>query len=273
MRKSPIARLRFTAYAWAKLEYLRDLGPTEVGGFGIANAGDPLLITDICLIKQTCSGASVEFDDADVADFFDECIDQGLTHEQFARVWIHTHPNGVHGPSMTDEETFEKAFGRCNWAVMYILSRDGQDYCALQYNTTPACRIELRNTKVDFSVPFVASNCEQWKKEYDAYVSKYVPKITKAQKKELKKYYKNSKTSFQNYYKNPIYDERYDSVEDILEETVDVSLDEIEDYERFSFYESQPRHSSEEEQAYQRWWLEQTTKPLKKNIYNSGKKK
>ena len=72
MKKSPVARLRFTAYAWAKLEYLRDLGSTEVGGFGIANAGDPLLITDICLIKQTCSGASVEFDDVDVADFFDE---------------------------------------------------------------------------------------------------------------------------------------------------------------------------------------------------------
>ena len=27
--------LRFTPYAWGKLIYVRDLGPTEVGGFGI----------------------------------------------------------------------------------------------------------------------------------------------------------------------------------------------------------------------------------------------
>ena len=27
--------LRFTPYAWAKLLWLRDAGPTEIGGFGI----------------------------------------------------------------------------------------------------------------------------------------------------------------------------------------------------------------------------------------------
>src|SRR5690606_7553178 len=39
--------LRFSPYAMAKLIYLRDQGPTEVGGFGITEAADPKFVTDI----------------------------------------------------------------------------------------------------------------------------------------------------------------------------------------------------------------------------------
>src|SRR5688572_2775875 len=68
--------LRLTPYAWAKLLTLRDAGPTEIGGFGISAPGDPLLVEDVCLVKQRCDWASVTFDDAAVADFFDEQVDQ-----------------------------------------------------------------------------------------------------------------------------------------------------------------------------------------------------
>ena len=51
--------LRFTPYAIAKLLYLRDIGPTEVGGFGISNANDLLLVEDIQLVEQICSVISV----------------------------------------------------------------------------------------------------------------------------------------------------------------------------------------------------------------------
>ena len=37
--------LRFSPYAWGKLLFLRDRGETEIGGFGLAAADDPLLIT------------------------------------------------------------------------------------------------------------------------------------------------------------------------------------------------------------------------------------
>ena len=44
--RRPRQKLRFTPYAWAKLRFLRDVGETEVGGFGISRADDPLLVED-----------------------------------------------------------------------------------------------------------------------------------------------------------------------------------------------------------------------------------
>ena len=38
--------LRFSPTAWAKLLFLRDLGDTEVGGFGISAADDLLYVED-----------------------------------------------------------------------------------------------------------------------------------------------------------------------------------------------------------------------------------
>ena len=117
--------LRFTPYTWAKLLFLRDAGPTEVGGFGISAADDLLLIEDIQLVRQCCTRTSVVFDDAAVADHFDACVDAGLPPERFARIWIHTHPGSSPEPSHTDEQTFARVFGGCDWAVMAILAGKG----------------------------------------------------------------------------------------------------------------------------------------------------
>ena len=50
--------LRFTPYAWAKLLFLRDHGPTEVGGFAITHADDLCFVEDICIIwyHRNCTG-------------------------------------------------------------------------------------------------------------------------------------------------------------------------------------------------------------------------
>ena len=84
--------LHFSPTAWAKLLFLGDFGQTEVGGFGIAATFDPLLVTDVALVGQTCTMASVVFNDAAVADFFDRQVDLGLRPAQFGRIWVHTHP-------------------------------------------------------------------------------------------------------------------------------------------------------------------------------------
>ena len=52
--KRPV--LRFMPPAWAKLLFLRDIGPTEIGGFGLAAAGDLLLIEDIALVERSLDG-------------------------------------------------------------------------------------------------------------------------------------------------------------------------------------------------------------------------
>ena len=52
--------LRFTPWAWAKLLFLRDLGETEVGGFGISAENDLLLIEDIQMVRQRCTSVTVQ---------------------------------------------------------------------------------------------------------------------------------------------------------------------------------------------------------------------
>jgi hypothetical protein len=107
----PAPPLRLTPYAWSKLLYLRDAGPTEIGGFGISAESNLLLIEDFRLVKQRCSVATVRFDDESIADFFDEQVDRGLAPERFGRIWVHTHPGSSPLPSVTDEETFARCFG------------------------------------------------------------------------------------------------------------------------------------------------------------------
>ena len=118
MIKTSNPPLRLTPYAWAKLLHLRDLGSTEVGGFGISSAENLLLVEDVCLVTQHCTEVTVRFDDPAVADFFDAQVDAGLPPQRFARIWIHTHPGKSPHPSQTDEETFARCFGASDWAVM-----------------------------------------------------------------------------------------------------------------------------------------------------------
>ena len=98
--------LRFTPYAWAKLQWFCHRGETEIGGFGVTAADDPLLVEDFVTVKQMVSCVSVSFDDEAVADFFEAQVDAGRRPEQFARAWCHTHPGESPTPSGTDEETF-----------------------------------------------------------------------------------------------------------------------------------------------------------------------
>jgi hypothetical protein len=162
-------RLRFSPTAWAKLLYLRDFGSTEVGGFGIAPADDLLYLEDLRLVRQQCTAVSVVFDDTAVAEFFDEQVDAGRKPEQFARVWVHTHPADSAEPSHVDEETFERVFGRCDWAVMFILAQGGETYCRLRFWNGPGGEFEIA-TEVEFRHSFPKSDFEGWGQEYAACV-------------------------------------------------------------------------------------------------------
>ena len=165
--RSPTLRLSPTA--WAKLLFLRDVGETEVGGFGISAADDPLYVGDIQLVRQTCDVASVAFDDASVADFFDRQVDAGLTVSQVGRIWVHSHPGSCPQPSTTDEATFARVFGRTDWALMFIVARDGKTYARLQFNVGPGGSLMLP-MEVDYRRPFKGSDHAAWNAEYQANV-------------------------------------------------------------------------------------------------------
>jgi proteasome lid subunit RPN8/RPN11 len=159
--------LRFTPTAWAKLLYFRDCGETEIGGFGISNEEDLLLVEDFITVKQDVTIASVAFDDQAVADFFEDQVDAGRRPEQFGRIWLHTHPGNSPRPSGTDEETFRRVFGKCQWAVMFILAEKGKSYARLRFNTGPGGSVALP-IEVDYGQAFAASDHDAWQAEYAA---------------------------------------------------------------------------------------------------------
>jgi proteasome lid subunit RPN8/RPN11 len=162
--------LRFTPTAWAKLLFFRDYRETEIGGFGVTAADDPLLVEEFATVKQEVTAASVSFDDAAVADYFDAQVDLGRKPEQFARLWLHSHPGDSPVPSATDEETFRRVFGKCQWAVMFILARAGKSFARLRFNVGPGGEA-LIPVEVDYSRPFGPSNRESWEAEYKANIN------------------------------------------------------------------------------------------------------
>lgn len=109
------------------------------------------------------------FDDQAVAEFFDEQVDLGRKPEQFARIWLHTHPGNSPEPSGTDENTFRRVFGCTNWAMMFILARFGRSYARLRFHVGPGGDVKVP-VGVDYVRSFSASDHAAWDAEYAACV-------------------------------------------------------------------------------------------------------
>ena len=159
--------LRFSPTAWSKLLFFRDRGQTEIGGFGISAADDLLRVEDFVTVRQKATVASVAFDDEAVADFFEAQVDAGRKPEQFARIWLHSHPGNSPQPSLTDEETFRRVFGNCQWAVMFIVAHGGKCYARLHFGVGPGGQVVIP-TEVDYRGPFGPSGQDAWEAEYRA---------------------------------------------------------------------------------------------------------
>ena len=167
--KRPRPSLRFDPRAWAKLIFFRDRGETEIGGFGLAAADDPLLIVDFLTVKQRTTAITVAFDDAAVADLFDEMVDQGVPLERFSRIWLHTHPGTCPRPSAVDEATFRRVFGRTDWSVMAILAHGGATYARLAFHVGPGGSLRIP-VRVDYGQPFDGADWPTWQAEFDRHV-------------------------------------------------------------------------------------------------------
>ena len=159
--------LRFSPTAWARLLFFRDRGRTEIGGFGVCDTDDLLNVREFLTVRQDVTAASVSFDDEAVADFFDAQVDAGRKPEQFARIWLHSHPGDSPQPSSIDEETFYRVFGTCQWAVMFVLAQNDKSYARLRFNVGPGGQVVIP-VEVDYRPPFAASDRDAWETEYQA---------------------------------------------------------------------------------------------------------
>lgn len=159
--------LRFSPTAWAKLLYFRDKSDNEISGFGITQPEDLLCVKEFVTVKQEVTGVSIKLDDEAVADFFDQQVDLGRKPEQFARIWLHSHPGDSPGPSMIDEETFARVFGGCQWAVMFVIAQNNRTYARLSFNVGPGGQV-LIPVEIDYSQDFGPSDRGLWDAEYQA---------------------------------------------------------------------------------------------------------
>lgn len=165
VKKSHPWALRFSPTAWAKLLYFRDKSENEVGGFGITTDDDLLYIQNFVTVQQKVTFASVRFDDEAVANFFEDQVDLGRQPQQFARIWLHTHPGDCPKPSMTDEETFQRVFGSCDFAIMCIVAQGNQSYARISFNVGPGGQV-LLPVQLDYSEPFEGSSHKRWNQEF-----------------------------------------------------------------------------------------------------------
>ncbi|MFA6424714.1 MAG: hypothetical protein WCW64_00845 [Phycisphaerae bacterium] len=161
--------LRFSPTAWAKLLFMRDMTGNEVGGFGITEVDDLLFVTDFALVKQKVTCVSVAFDDESVANFFEDQVAAGRKPQEFARLWLHTHPGDSPEPSMTDEATFARVFGSCDWSVMCIVAQDSSTFARLRFNAGPGGEVKIP-VYVDYGCEFDATDFNLWKQQYKANV-------------------------------------------------------------------------------------------------------
>jgi proteasome lid subunit RPN8/RPN11 len=162
--------LRFSPTAWAKLLYFRDKSDNEVGGFGITEADNLLFVKEFVTVKQDVTPVSVKFDDEAVANYFEDQVDLGRKPEQFARIWLHSHPGDSPEPSIVDDETFERVFGNCEWAVLFVVAQDNKTYAKLSFNVGPGGQL-LIPVGIEYRQDFEASDQELWDTEYNANVN------------------------------------------------------------------------------------------------------
>ena len=166
--------LVFSPLAWLKLLFFLHAGDTEVGGFGVSSEDDLLYVEDFQTVKQRVSAVTVEFDDAAVADYVDRCVDQGIVPQRCMRCWIHTHPGESPDPSSTDEHTFARVFGSCDWSIIFIIGRTEKTYARLSFAAGPGASM-LLPVSVDWAAwpqlvcdhaDQILTLMEEWQNEY-----------------------------------------------------------------------------------------------------------
>ena len=138
-----------------------------------------LRIEDFVLVKQSVSAATV---DLDMEWWAEKQVDlfetKGIEPWQTS-CWAHTHPPGLARPSSVDEETMRSSFGGWDFALMVILTQDGQTYSRLDCDHTfgehyQRLRVPCRLTVDWGSVPVEPVSqevFESWKAEFHELVA------------------------------------------------------------------------------------------------------
>lgn len=175
-----MAKLVITPKIEAQMRWLSENQSTEVAAIGVLNAKE-FRLDDILICEQEAGVASVDISTRWLADEQIRLLGLGIEPWQTS-VWIHTHPQGVKGPSRTDEETMKKCFGERQAAVMLILPKKGEWWGCLEFDAvlpwgTQRYRENLE-VKVDWTLGLPNISVEEIKAELEAKLTVETPRIT-----------------------------------------------------------------------------------------------
>jgi hypothetical protein len=68
---------------------------------------------------------------------------------------------------MTDESTFQRVFGSCQWAILFVVAQDDSTYARLSFNVGPGGQL-LIPAEVDYSREFGPTMRDTWDSEFKA---------------------------------------------------------------------------------------------------------
>ncbi len=175
--KAVTPKLVFSFYAYQKLKHICEKVKTEVGCYGISSPDNVLRVEDIYIPKQAADSMYNDFDVDDVADYMEKMFDEGLQPFQCTRIWIHTHPAGIASPSGTDNDTFARSFGECNFSLMVILPKSGKFYCRIQYKIAEFFHCFEIPVEVDSDSAFNTKIRKGWLDEAEDKITEIKPNI------------------------------------------------------------------------------------------------
>jgi len=182
---SPIPSLVFSEYAWEKIRwFMEQAGKNEISGFGVTEPENALRIVDFRTTHQEVGGTETKMDDEKLALYVGSMAEKGIEPARCMRVWIHSHPfssSGI-GPSVTDENTFQKKIGEGDWGVMVIFGKSMETSIARLRSQIilPGCSVIDIEINVSHEVGTMVrtANQESWALEYKENIQEEVVTVS-----------------------------------------------------------------------------------------------
>lgn len=148
---------------------------------GILDRENPgLVVSELILVRQEVSPVHVDLDMEWWADHQVDLYEQRGIEPWQSSVWLHTHPANMINPSTTDEQTMQASFGEWSFALMLILTKDGQFYARMDYDHEfPGSRICRLSQRCEVIIlwnqakgePVTEATLKEWEQEFQERVT------------------------------------------------------------------------------------------------------
>ena len=136
------------------LQAYTSLCPVEIGGLGLVRVLDDglrLLVEDILIVEQACSGGSCDLDDQGIATLLLELIERGVDPSRL-NLWWHSHAKMPAFFSRTDLHTLETSFPSADWVLGIVTNHRGELVNRLHIQRPISIR--LLNVPIALQLPF-----------------------------------------------------------------------------------------------------------------------